>query len=277
MPELPEVQTITDQLQNTILGKIIAKIETKVPKMLSGNPRNITGASIKKIERRAKNIVIQLSGGNYLLFHLKMTGQLFYLPQGQDQTSVGEGFTKHTHITIDFADDSRLIYNDVRKFGWLQILSAKELDQYFAKQKYGPDPLTSDFNLSWLQLIQKKRPRVKIKQIIMDQQIVPGVGNIYADESLFVAKIKPDRHISDLTKADLSKMVASIKKVLKLGIKYKGTSVDSYRQVSGARGTYDLRRFVYQRAGEPCQKCGTKIEKIKIGGRGTHYCPHCQK
>jgi len=288
MPELPEVETIVQQLNSKLSGKKITAIEVKVSKMVNLSvakfKKGLVGKKIKKVGRRAKMIIVSLAGDKYLLIHLKMTGQLIYQQKGGNIAAVGghpmpgglkDLPNKFTHIIFAFNDGSDLFYNDVRKFGWMKLADKAGLDTTCAT--YGIEPFTKNYTLNNFEIVLARYPKRKIKQLVLDQKLIAGVGNIYIDEACFCAKIKPTRIVGSLKPKEIKDLFGCLAKVMKLSIQKGGTSVDTYVQSDGSRGGFALYLKVYGRAGEKCKRCGGKIAKIKLNGRGTHYCPDCQK
>jgi len=290
MPELPEVETIKRQLEVRVKGLSIKNIKITKPRLFVGNPKDIIGAKITDVSRRAKMIIIDLSsrhlGGvpekKYLLIHLKMTGQLIYSDK-RGQFGGGHPIppfetpvpNQYTHITFDLSDGSTLYYNDLRQFGWIKIMNDVELNKEL--EKFGPEPFDKNFTLEILKENLRSHNRLKIKPTLMDQSVVAGLGNIYAAEVCFRAGIRPDRKIETLSDKDFKNIFDAIKEVLPLAIKYKGTSADAYVTLEGKQGEYFSKLWVYGREGEPCPKgCGGKVEKFMLGGRGTYWCPACQ-
>jgi len=243
MPELPEVETIRRQLAEKIIGK------------------KLNGQKIVAVRRRAKILLIDLADGSSLVFHLKLTGQLIF--NGQP--------TAQTRQVFVFDDGSRLVFNDVRKFGWWKKVKNTES----IEKKLGPEALEIDLNT--FRNLLKKRPKAKIKPLLMNQQFIAGIGNIYSDEILFAARVLPWRMVKTLSDAEIKKIHQKIKEVLKKAIQFRGTTEQYYRDACGQPGNYNQHLKVYQREGEPCFVCGQKIKRIKMGGRSAHYCPHCQK
>ncbi len=241
MPELPEVETIRRQLSQKIVGKRLA------------------GQKIVRLRRRAKILIIDFEDGTSLIFHLKLTGQLIF--NGKP--------SRYTRKVFNFDDGSQLIFNDVRKFGWWR--KVKETDSMDIE--FGPEAL--EINLNTFKSLLTKKPNAKIKPLLMDQKFIAGVGNIYSDEILFAAKVAPPRLIKTLTEKEIREIFQNIKKILNTAIKHKGSSVEYYLDACGRQGDYVKYHKVYHR--EKCSLCGTKIKKIKIGGRNAHYCPNCQK
>lgn len=291
MPELPEVETITQQLKSKIIGFTICNVEVKKERLFDGNPKKIIGLKVQGVRRRAKNIIIDLeeptdtskvSVGRHLLIHLKMTGQLIYIDK-KGQFGGGhpvppyksEVPNKYTHIVFGFSDGSHLYYNDIRQFGWIKIVTSKELDLEF--NKFGSEPLDKNFTLKILKKSLEKYPQGKIKVVLMDPHILAGIGNIYSTEICHKAGILPQKQIKTLGNQDFKNLYNAIKKVLPLAIKYKGTSDDTYVTLEGKKGGYQSKLWVYGREGLKCPKCGKIIKKMKLGGRGTYFCPKCQK
>ncbi len=270
MPELPEVETIRRDLAKTIIGKKIAQVEVLSPKQVS--PKNFAGGlkdlKIKRLDRRAKLLIFELSDEKFLVIHLKLTGQLIY--RAKDGP-----LEKYTRLVFTFNDGSRLFFNDLRKFGYLKLVGKREIEKI--KSEYGVEPLTKEFNLVKFKGLLARRPRIKIKQLLMEQGLVAGLGNIYADEVCFEAGVRPQRPAGKLSETEAKKLWQAISRILEKAIAKRGTSADSYVDASGRPGEYETYLMVYGRTGEPCQKCKTKIVRITLGGRGAHYCPKCQK
>jgi len=285
MPELPEVETIKRYLANHIVAKKIKGIKILKPKSFIGDPKEIIGARISNIERRAKLIILKLSNNKTLLVHLKMSGQLIYefrinlsSQAGSDELRIN----KYSRVIIVFGDGSRLIFNDLRIFGWIKIIKNDELRMM--NEKFGPEPFAKEFTTDYLQKIFA-RTRKPIKLVLMDQEKIAGVGNIYANESLWETGIDPRTPANKLVPpgckpaGKIKKLREAIIKVLDEGIKYKGSSAadETYIQPNGEKGSYQNHFRVYQRDRGKCRRCGSLIKRIKIGGRGTFWCPKCQK
>lgn len=294
MPELPEVETLRRELEKAVKGKIIktAKINwSKMVKPLSRAQfsRRIVNNKIISVNRRAKVLLLELSRCDkkskscFLAIHLKMTGQLILRPKkgklvigGHPQKGGANNLpTKHTHIIIYFTDGSILYFNDIRKFGWMRLLSEKDVDEL--SSGLGIEALDNKFDLSKFQAILRKYPKRKIKQLLTDQKLIAGIGNIYADESCFAAGILPSRLVQNISKEETAKLLSNIKKILKLAIAKGGTSSDTYVQLSGEPGGFVPYLKVYGRKGLRCKRCRGQVERIKLGGRGTHFCSSCQK
>jgi formamidopyrimidine-DNA glycosylase len=243
MPELPEVETIRRQLSEKIVGK---KLE---------------GKKIIRIRRRAKVLIFDFNDNTSLAFHLKLTGQLIY--NGQPSHS--------TRKVFNFSDGTRLIFNDVRKFGWWKKLKeTKSLEE-----KFGPEALEINFKIFAERL--SRRPKAKIKPLLMDQKFIAGIGNIYSDEILFAAGVRPLRLVKTLSEREKKSILLNIKKILKLAILHHGSSVNDYLDAAGQKGNFSRYHKVYQKEGKKCLRCNNIIERLKIGGRSAHFCPGCQK
>lgn len=287
MPELPEVETIVLDLNKKIIGKKIKGVEINLPKIVQNKKKHFLDYLIKnkveKIDRRGKLIIFYFSKPSnlYLLVHLKMTGQLIYknnnkvIAGGHSQDKTLDDLpNKYSHVIISYSDQEKLIYNDVRQFGYLKLVDQEGLAQ--ALSKFGVEPLGVDFTQDLFEnLISKKKKN--IKAFLLDQDKIAGIGNIYADEILFESGVLPDRNIQDLSKSDIKNIYINIKKVLQKAVKYRGTTFNDYRDADGNKGNFVSQLKVYGRDGEDCKKCNTKIEKTKVAGRGTHFCPKCQK
>jgi len=288
MPELPEVETIRRDLVGSALRKKIKEVKILSAKTVSPSPKQflsrLTGQSFVDIDRLGKLLIFSLSDQkHFLLIHLKMTGQLIYsghnkLIAGGHSLKAGniEGKfpNKSTRAYFIFSDQSQLFFNDQRRFGYLKIVDANELDRI--RQKYGIEPLTVNFTLKNFLEVIKGRTK-NIKALLLDQSLVSGLGNIYVDESLFASGIRPSRRASSLTRSEIERLYSVIERLIKQAIKHRGTTFNNYRDAQGKKGNFVSKLQVYGRGKEKCLKCGGIIKKVKIAGRGTHYCPHCQK
>ena len=288
MPELPEVETIRSDLQKTIKGKKIKSVNIRVPKMVNilvyEFKKGTVGTKVVTVKRRAKLVIFELSNKKYILIHLKLAGQLIYRKKDGVVAAVGghpikqelqKLPNKFSHVIFEFTDGSHLFFNDIRKFGYLKLLDKVGLKAVEAS--YGPEPLLSKFSVQELTSILLRRKRMKIKQLLLDQKLIAGIGNIYADESLFCAGIDPRRLAGQVSKAEIKKLHSCIIKVLKLSISRRGTSSQNYVDAFGRPGGMVPYLKVYGRCNEPCKNCDRPLKKIKLNGRGTVYCPHCQK
>jgi formamidopyrimidine-DNA glycosylase len=285
MPELPEVESIRRKLQLVLPQRQISKIEVRREKSFLVFPAfgdEISRATIVEVKRRAKILQIVLDGERDLLVHLKMTGQLIFVDQNGQRAGgghpsadwVNELPVKHTRVIFDFTDGARLFFNDMRVFGWIRAPRKSEVEQEFVN--YGPD--INDPNLSVTYLLrQAERRSIPIKQFIMDNAVVCGVGNIYASESLFATGINPTKTAKAVTKKEMTALLKAMQAIIVRATELGGTTFDGkYVGVDGFAGGFQHELQVYGREGLPCLRCKAKIAKIKQGGRGTFYCPNCQ-
>lgn len=288
MPELPEVETIRADLDQVITNKKIRSFDVLAPKSVRPQSvkkikQDLEGAKIVAAKRRAKVLILSLDTKKHLLAHLKMTGQLIYQPK-KGKVIMGGHPQKDGHINLPnkytraiftFTDGSRLFFNDLRKFGWLRSASQAELEELVSK--IGPEPLSSDFTLPYFTGILKRYPNRPLKQTLLDQRLIAGIGNIYADEAAHLSGILPKRKAGTLKPAEIATLYKNIVSVLKLAIKKKGTSSRNYRRVDGGEGGFVKFLKVYGRGGKPCLTCSTPLSKTKLAGRGTTFCIQCQK
>ncbi|MEI6494853.1 MAG: DNA-formamidopyrimidine glycosylase, partial [bacterium] len=239
--------------------------------------KRLIGQKIKSVERRAKMLIVDLVGPDSLVFHLKMTGQVIFLPKKGKAIMGGhpEDPQKYTRIIFTFTDSDKLLFNDLRKFGWARLVDDKQIKTM--TDKVGVEPLSKDFTVKVLSEFFQRYPNRTVKQILMDQALIAGIGNIYADESCFLAKILPTRKANKVKLTKITLLHKSIISVLKLSISKKGTSSKNYVRSDGSRGGFVPHLNVYGRAGLSCKVCDTPIQKIRHMQRGTHFCPHCQK
>lgn len=282
MPELPEVETVRSDLQKKILSKRIKNIEIKLPKIAS--PTNfvsiVKNNTFTALTRRGKLIIFYLKKGGFMLAHLKMTGQLVYRDHdkitagGHSQKGMGMDLpNKYSHVIFTFADESQLFFNDLRQFGYLKIVNQTELSKVLAK--FGIEPLDPDFTLEkWNDLLKNHQTNVKV--FLLNQAIVTGIGNIYADEILFASHVAPTRPINSLTTSEKNAIYQNIKTILKKAIDYRGTTFNDYVDGSGQKGSFIQFLKVFHKNGQPCPNCKTLIQKSRVAGRGTHFCPKCQ-
>jgi len=301
MPELPEVEIIVRDLDKKLKNRKIKEIKVLDAKVLNSPVakfrEQIIGRIVKSVSRRAKMIIIELQDccsdkarpyqNRWLIIHLKMTGQLVFksrkdiIAGGHPITGVGKRLpNKFTRVIFEFNSecglgDGKLYFNDVRRFGWIKLVDDNELKDIVSD--LGFEPLTKKFSLKKFKEILAHKQKTTIKQAIMDQKYLAGLGNIYADESLFAAGIKPMRKVKTLKQDEIKKLWRVIPKILKYAIKHRGTSFNDYVDAQGERGNFVKYLKVYGRAGGKCKKCGTIIKKTKLAGRGTHWCNMCQK
>lgn len=287
MPELPEVETIRRQLNAALKRRTIAQVDIRLAKTIKtpvrSFTRNVRGATITEVRRRAKLLVFVLQNGWSILVHLKMTGQLIYR-KGSKMAVGGHpirgGTTdlpnRYTHIILSFTDGGRLFFNDLRRFGYWKLVRTDGLLSLFRTMPYGPEPLADDFTLPLFRDLLARKKKARIKPLLMDQAFVAGVGNIYAAEMCFAAGIRPTRTVGSLTPKETSRLFRALKKILSTAVAKQGTSADRYVDAYGQPGAYVPLLKVYGRQGQPCLRCGTVIKAISLAGRGTTFCPHCQ-
>lgn len=268
MPELPEVETIRSDLEQTILKKKIVNIKVLKKRMIKGNHKTLINKTIQSIQRRGKLLILKIKD-NYLLLHLGMTGQIIYNPKSKKYPN------KHTYALITLNNKTNIYCQDIRMFGYMSIIDQTKLNQILSNN-YGIEPLTHNFTLANLKqtLTNRKAP---IKTILLNQKLVAGLGNIYVDEICFASGIKPSRKTNNLTPDEIKKIFLNSNKIIKKSILSRGTSFSDYKDTKGEKGNYLTHLKVYGRYHQPCVKCKTSISRIKIAGRSTHYCPRCQK
>jgi len=269
MPELPEVETVRRSLLS-IVGRRVEAVEVIEPRLrrpvARDFARRLVGRIIERIERQGKYLLFPLSGGEYLLAHLGMTGALLLQPAGTP-------LQPHDHVRLRLSGDVQLTYNDPRRFG---LLRAGALDELTELSNVGPDPLANGFSPQQLAALARGRKR-PVKNLLMDQRALGGIGNIYANEILFRAGIRPSRPARRLTRRELSALLAATRAVLQSAIRHGGSSISDYRDSEGRTGYFQLRLRVYDRAGRPCPRCGTPIRRTVHAGRSSFYCRKCQK
>ncbi len=281
MPELPEVETIRRGLEKYLVGHVIEDVEIRLAKQFSGNPKLIIGTKIISVRRFGKGLVIDLENLYSAAIHIKMTGQLIYqgpdIPKGSKPSvaKVGTALpSRHTHIIFRLDKKATLFYNDIRQFGWIKIVKTDEVGSLPFFKELGPEPL-KDLDFAGFKNIIAKIG-APIKSVLMDQKKIGGIGNIYANDALYLAKINPKRPASSLTAGELRELFNAIENVLKKGLEVGGASEWQYVNALGEAGGYQNFFQVYGRDGKLCKRCKSTIERIKIGGRGTFYCPGCQ-
>ncbi len=299
MPELPEVEALRISLLPLIVGQKIRQAKVLMPKLVSSNGTSRTPCPAKKtqfeeevkeqtileIKRKAKNLIFTLENGSQILIHFKMSGQLVYRPNSSDRIVWGghpielshtQLPNKHTHIIFEL-DKGKLFYNDVRQFGYLLFFPDEQtLLKSGHFDRLGLEPLSDEFNLKTF-TEKLKTKKGNLKKMFLDQQVVVGLGNIYADEVCFVAGVRPTRNIESLKSKEIRKLYEAIKAVLPEAIKDGGSSVANYLLGDGQKGNYAKKHYVYNRGGLNCKVCGFKLVKLKLAGRTTVYCPICQK
>ncbi|MFC7442866.1 DNA-formamidopyrimidine glycosylase [Laceyella putida] len=274
MPELPEVETVRKTLKRLVVGKTIADVTVKLPRIIQHPDdvelfrQQLIGCTITDVQRRGKFLKI-ICPPWVLVSHLRMEGK-YRLAEETDPLE------KHTHVIFQFTDGTQLRYHDVRQFGTMHLFTLGEEEQRKPLNKLGPEPLSDSFTLEWFQTTLAQR-KAKVKVVLLNQEYLVGLGNIYVDESLFGAGIHPERTAASLTEEEVERLYHSIKKTLTEAVELGGSSVRSYLNGEGEMGMFQLKIQVYGRKGEPCGRCGSPIERIVVGGRGTHICRVCQR
>jgi len=290
MPELPEVETTIRGLKSKVQKRIFIDVWSdwektiKKPKSFLEFKKEIKNKKIKNIWRRAKNIIFDLSGDYSLLVHQKMTGHLLvgkwifenkkWVPKTKGPLQ--DPYNRFIHLVFFFDNNTMMALSDVRKFAKVELWKTKDLLNSETFKNLGPEPLEKTFTFNKFKEVLKRK-RGKIKQILMDQNIIAGIGNIYASEALWYAKIHPQKETFKLNEKELKSLYQSIKKVLESSVKLGGESFSDYRKPDGTKGGFDTERKAYKREGQKCYRCKTKIKRIKFAGRSAFFCPNCQK
>jgi formamidopyrimidine-DNA glycosylase len=277
VPELPEVESLRRILARSVAGRILRDVTVRearlrrsvAPELASA----IVGAAVERIGRRAKYLLLELSGGQVMLVHLGMSGSLTHRGDGFDP---GPFDPRHDHIEFKLDDGTLLVYNDPRRFGMIKIVPRAELEQVAELKDLGPEPLSREFSSEYLWRTTRRR-LAAIKNFLMDQRIVAGIGNIYASEILFRAGVRPTRRGGRVTRDEVSRIVKATAEVLREAIDGRGTTFRSYRDSRGQPGRFAERLRVYDREGKPCVDCSTPIRALVLGQRSSFYCPKCQK
>jgi formamidopyrimidine-DNA glycosylase len=274
MPELPEVETIKRELEQKVLNKKIIKTEILLPKVIKTSKaefkKDVEGATIKNISRRAKLLIFELSNKNYFVVHLKLTGQLLLVEKDIKPSN-------YTRAIFYLSDSKKLFFDDLRKFGYIKFANQEGLKKILEKEGFGPEPLDRGFTMDVFKKLLKSKPRAKIKPLLMNQTFIAGIGNVYAQEACFYAKIMPGRKVETLTNHEIKNLYDGLKKILAAAIQKKGSSVNTYIDIYGKKGGYVPLLKVYGRKNKPCFRCKSKVQMMKLAGRGTYFCPKCQK
>jgi formamidopyrimidine-DNA glycosylase len=275
MPELPEVETIRRQLAERLPGRSLARVQVADPLLVAPEApaafaATLAGRRVGPVGRRGKYLLLGLDGGDMLALHLRMTGQLWWTPGAPDPA------LSHVRARFDLDDGSALVFADTRRFGRAWVLPARMAGRrrYWAARA-GVEPLSTGFTARRLGALLAGR-RAAIKPLLLDQRLVAGIGNIYADEALFQARIHPLRAAGDLEPRGVGRLHRAVRDRLRAGIASGGASIDRYRDTLGRPGAMQDLLRVHRHAGEPCPRCGTAILKTRVGGRGTYHCPRCQ-
>jgi formamidopyrimidine-DNA glycosylase len=282
MPELPEVETIARQLRDLVVDRTITEFESRWVRLTEPEPAAVVdarlrGRRISNVRRRGKFVVFDLDGGEALVVSLRMTGKLLY-----GVTDVDERYVRGE---IRFADGTAMHFSDTRKFGRMAVIDAATLDAPDVRRRMkmplhaslGQEPLARAFTVAWLRALLRRRPRVAIKVLLLDQRAIAGIGNIYAIEALWRARIHPLRKAGSLRGAEIARLHEAIRWALRKGIRLGGASRNDYVDARGNKGRMQREFQVYGRAGEPCPRCGRAIARTVVGGRGTFHCPRCQR
>ena len=274
MPELPEVETIRATLAPGLTGRKFERVQVSDPRLTRPEPPEVVAAElvgerVADVRRRGKYLIVAFESGRHLLVHLRMTGNVLHpAPDGYQDDP-------HVRAVVKLDDGSDVIYRDVRRFGTWDLLEPGDLEAYFAARRLGGEPLERGFTTKSLAAALAGR-RAPVKAALLDQRAVAGVGNIYADEALWYARIHPLTPAGHLDELEVAALRDGVRKALRLGIKRQGATLRDYRRADGGEGGMQNEFRVYGREGEPCERCGTPIAKTRAGGRGTWYCPTCQ-
>lgn len=294
MPELPEVETVRTGLQRLLVGRMVKEARHDNQKSFPNSVEDINafliGARVMAVRRRGKVLIINLNTGYSLVTHLKMTGQLVFVDTNESSTAkkrfgaghpneslVGLLPDRSTRVTITLNDSAVLYFNDQRKFGWMRLIPTVAVPEIDFFKKLGPEPLQSEFTFKVFEERIMRRKKSRIKAVLLDQTVIAGIGNIYADESLWGAKIHPETRVDQISQVKRRALHQAIISVLQLSIDKGGSTDRNYVNAEGKKGSYIQFAKVFRKEGTPCQRCGTTIIKMRSAGRGTHICPKCQR
>lgn len=289
MPELPEVETLRRGLDALVLGKCIESVAVAWPASLDVDQSRIdalvSGRRVTSVRRRGKVLILDLDDEQHLLIHPKMTGQLVIVVQGTtvfagghpSRAMLGPMPNATTRVTFSFSADTWLYFNDQRKFGWIRLVDTASLADEEFLSRLGPEPLSAAFTRRGLRERLARHPRAVIKAVILDQSTVAGVGNVYTDEALHLARIDPRRAAGSLTAVEVARLHRAIRSVIGDAVEHGGTSFVGYINEFRGRSTYLAHARVFHRDGEPCRECGTPIKRVRVAARGTSFCPYCQR
>lgn len=274
MPELPEVETVRRSLLRVLPHKKISSVDIITPSIIAlGDAAAfaaLAGAEIADIGRRGKYLLLNLADGRSCVVHLRMTGKLLYREHPA-------ALQKHDHARFAFVDGSELVYNDTRRFGRFWLCADGDTSQVSGLSTLGAEPLDDDFSVEYWQQQTVRRKNARIKAVLLDQRVVAGLGNIYADEVLFRAGVHPERKVGSLTREENMRLAEAMRDILRDAIRMRGTTFRDYVDGNNQRGSYQELLQVFQKAGEKCPRCGAVIERIKVAGRSSCFCPECQK
>ena len=274
MPDLPEIETIKREFARDLVGREITEVEVKTPSVinvpLEQVVRRVRGAEFVEVSRRAKYLVAKLSNGFSLILNLKMSGQFLHAsPSGE--------LNGHVHVIFTLDDGSKLFLRDTNAFSAIVLLRSTDVTHFFAHLRLGPEPLKPSFDFEIFRLLVKRHRKARIKPLLCDDQFVAGIGNIYADEILFFARVHPKRLASSLTDREIQKIFDGIKHVLPDAIAHRGTTTEFYLDLNGDKGEYQDLLKVHAKPGRPCDGCPGSVEKIEVAGRDTYICSSCQR
>jgi formamidopyrimidine-DNA glycosylase len=282
MPELPEVETIARQLRGLVVDRTISEFESRWVRLTEPEPAEVVGARLRgrrisDVRRRGKFVVFDLDGGEALVVSLRMTGKLLFGVEDVDE--------RYVRGEIRFEDGTAMRFSDTRKFGRMAVIDASTLAGNGGARRpkmplyasLGPEPLARGFTVAWLRSLLRRRPRAAIKVLLLDQRAIAGIGNIYAIEALWRARIHPLRKAGSLRTEEIARLHEAIRWALRKGIRLGGASPSDYVDARGKKGRMQREFQVYARAGEPCPRCGRAIVRTVVGGRGTFHCPRCQR
>lgn len=289
MPEGPEVETIRRGLETSIISQTFSGVEVLAPKSFfvpqDEIAQSVIGAKVSRVVRHGKVLEMTLDNGFSLLAHLKMTGQMVLVRADGQRVAgghptlsmAGELPDNSTRVVFEFTSGDKLFFNDQRRFGWIKLVPSTQTALDSLIRRLGPDATSPEFTLKYFRGSLTRRPKSLIKAAILDQSVVAGIGNIYADESLHLAKIHPARRVGSLTSAEQKRLHQAIITIIQSGIEHGGSSFSSYVDAMGGKGDYLQMARVFRRTGLACPKCAGEIVKLRVAGRGTHICPKCQK
>lgn len=280
MPELPEVETIRKGLSKYLVGHKIEDIEIRAPKIFEGDPKNIIDTKVVEIRRFGKGLVIDLSNKYSLAIHIKLTGQLVYRGDETKEikisAKVGESIpNQFTHVIFKLDKGAHLYYNDRRRFGWIRTVKTEDVVKMPFFKNMGPEPF-KDLDLPKFNAVVSGK-NTAIKPLLMDQTRIGGIGNIYANDALNLAKIDPKRPAKTLSPSEIKSLYNAIISVMEKGFRYGGASELNFVNALGQEGEYQFHSRIYGKKGKPCPNCGSIIQKIYLGGRGTFFCESCQR